>query len=242
MTGTPIARHLRDIAEEADEVWHPGAQWKVLFSADATPTEALTCGVVEVAAGAPLRLHRHAHPEVYYVLEGEAVVVVDAREWPLTPGAAHFLPGNAEHGVRVRTGTARLFFVFAADGLGDIEYVFAPESPKEDGAGPASAGRKTYALRSHGEGGPPIRAASASAVSDRRIPAAEVVDGCDYLTGGRPSAAARRNLILLFALADIKSAEAVMQEERNTRAGYRAPSSSLVVTGASSGKYRDGSG
>jgi quercetin dioxygenase-like cupin family protein len=131
MTGEPILRRLSAIEPEADDLRHPGATWRMLFSADRTASEGVTCGVAEIAAGRPLSLHRHAHPEVYVGLEGEALVSVEGREHPLGPGAALFIPGGAAHGVRVRAGVARLLFAFAADAITDVRYEF----PDEDAIG-----------------------------------------------------------------------------------------------------------
>lgn len=100
--------------------------WRTLISGDRTRTEGLTMGVADVGQG-PIRLHRHAQVETYYVLSGEGVVHIDGADHPLTPGAAVFIPGGALHGARA-TGpdTLRLLYVFAADSFDQVHYEFPP--------------------------------------------------------------------------------------------------------------------
>ena len=102
-----------------------GVQWWTLLSGDRTPSNALTCGVVEIGPGtAGLMIpHRHAQPEVYHILAGEGVVTIDGRAYPLRQGATVFIPGGAEHGTRnTGAGPLRIFYVFAVDAIGEVVY------------------------------------------------------------------------------------------------------------------------
>ncbi|MGR6964106.1 cupin domain-containing protein [Geodermatophilus sp. URMC 61] len=79
----PQVRH----SDEAEpEVWDDPVRgdvsFRVLFSADRTPTSALHTGLAELAPGGRLGLHRHARAEVYHVVEGSGVVVLDGVEHP----------------------------------------------------------------------------------------------------------------------------------------------------------------
>lgn len=128
---SPIVVDERDVARDG---WNDPARgrlhWRTLFSQGSTPTEAITCGVAELAPGDRLERHRHAPPEVYYVVAGEGVVFLEGKEIAVRPGAAVFIPGMAEHGVR-QTGAAtlRFFYVFAVDSFDGVEYLFsAPDS------------------------------------------------------------------------------------------------------------------
>ena len=100
--------------------------WRTLFSSDNTPTEALTAGVAELQPGGWLGLHRHTPPEIYYVLEGSGIVSLDGAEHEVTAGAAVFIPGDCEHGIR-NDGTVPLRFVyaFAVSSFGEVEYRFS---------------------------------------------------------------------------------------------------------------------
>jgi mannose-6-phosphate isomerase-like protein (cupin superfamily) len=100
--------------------------WRTLFSRGLTPSEGMTCGVAELGPGDWLGLHRHAPLEIYYVFAGAGVVSLDGREIAVKAGAAVFIPGMAEHGVR-QTGSEvlRLFYAFPVDSFDSVEYLFS---------------------------------------------------------------------------------------------------------------------
>ncbi len=100
--------------------------WRTLFSRGLTPSEGMTCGVAELGPGDWLGLHRHAPPEIYYVFAGAGVVSLDGREIAVKAGAAVFIPGMAEHGVR-QTGSEvlRLFYAFPVNSFDSVEYLFS---------------------------------------------------------------------------------------------------------------------
>jgi quercetin dioxygenase-like cupin family protein len=100
--------------------------WRTLFSGDRTPTDGLTAGVAELEAGGWLGLHRHTPAEIYYILEGSGVVTLEGREQEVGAGAAVFIPGDAEHGIRnTGDGLLRFVYVFPADSFAEIEYRFS---------------------------------------------------------------------------------------------------------------------
>jgi mannose-6-phosphate isomerase-like protein (cupin superfamily) len=105
-------------------------RWRTLFSKGGTPTDGIACGVAELEPGDWLGLHRHAPPEVYYVLAGEGVVTLNGEERPVKSGSAVFIPGMAEHGVR-QTGEAllRFFYGFPVDSFDAVEYLFSAAKP-----------------------------------------------------------------------------------------------------------------
>ena len=100
--------------------------WQTLLSGDETPTDSLTAGIAVLEAGGFLALHRHDPAEVYFILEGEAVVSLDGVETTVATGACIFIPKNAEHGIR-NPGPApvRFFYVFPTNGFSDVEYRFS---------------------------------------------------------------------------------------------------------------------
>jgi len=104
-------------------------RWRTLLSADRTPTVSLTVGIAEIEPGeaTEFRPHQHAQPEVYYILSGHGVVRIAHREYPVRPGSAIFVPGDALHGA-LNTGSEllRLLYVFPADSFDQIEYKFPP--------------------------------------------------------------------------------------------------------------------
>ena len=125
----PYVVHEEQCEVEGDDDAHHGrVRWRTLLSGDRSPTESLTVGVAEVEPGLPqlFRTHRHAQPEIYYVLSGHGVVTLEGEEHALRPGSAVFIPGGAEHGVR-NTGTEilRLLYTFEADSFAEVEYEFS---------------------------------------------------------------------------------------------------------------------
>jgi len=107
--------------------------WRTLFSADLTPTDSLTAGIADVEPGGWLGLHRHIPAEIYYVLEGRGIVTIEGREREVRAGAAVFIPGDAEHGIR-NTGITPLRFLYAfpVDSFGEVEYRFSEAGPATD--------------------------------------------------------------------------------------------------------------
>jgi len=65
----------------------------MLFSADRTPTSSLYTGLTALATIGWLGLHRHTAAEVYHLVEGSGVVVLDGVEHPVAAGSAVFIPG-----------------------------------------------------------------------------------------------------------------------------------------------------
>ncbi len=103
--------------------------WYTLFSSDITPTDSMAAGIAEIAPGAgALRLHAHAEAEIYYIIAGTGILSLDGRETVVEAGAAVFIPGNAEHGLRNESGsTLKLFYVFPTGRFSDVVYRF-PEA------------------------------------------------------------------------------------------------------------------
>lgn len=123
-----------DVNALPDEQWDDHARgtirYRTLMSAPDTDTDSIVCGVATMAAGDTFALHSHAHPEVYFGLDGEGDVLIDGAPHRLAPGVAIFIPGNALHGVPLATGPLKWFYTFAADSFADVQYRF----PHEDEA------------------------------------------------------------------------------------------------------------
>lgn len=121
----PVILHKAGCEEGWDDELHGRVQWRTLFSAERTSTEALTAGVAEIRPGNQLKVHRHLPPELYYLLAGEGMVTIDGVEYPVGVGTAVFIPGNAAHGIR-NTGQTllRFFYAFAVNSFNEVEYIF----------------------------------------------------------------------------------------------------------------------
>jgi quercetin dioxygenase-like cupin family protein len=96
-----------------------------LVSAGLTPSNGLVAGVSTIEPGGELAAHSHAQPEIYFALEGSAVVTIDGVERIVSADAAVFIPGDALHSIRNPFDKAfRIFYVFPADRFDQIHYIF----------------------------------------------------------------------------------------------------------------------
>jgi len=123
----PFALDEKDAAQDGwDDPVRGRLRWRTLISRGATPSEGVTCGVAEFEPGEWLGLHRHAPPEVYYVVAGAGLISLEGRDIPVGAGSAVFIPGMAEHGIR-QTGTEvlRLFYAFPVDSFDGVDYLFS---------------------------------------------------------------------------------------------------------------------
>src|SRR5512142_1041362 len=92
----PVIVRTSDLSWESwppEQITERGrVSWKTLLSAGKTPTEHLTMGFAEVPAGEQLKVHQHAQPEAYYVVEGEGTVHLEGQEQIVRAGTAIFIP------------------------------------------------------------------------------------------------------------------------------------------------------
>jgi mannose-6-phosphate isomerase-like protein (cupin superfamily) len=98
-------------------------RWKILIGDDQSETKSLTYGIMELPEGRFLDAHFHADHEVYHVLEGVGVVLIDDEVTGIGPGSVVYIPGNATHGIR-NTGKERLvmIWIFPNDKWNEVEY------------------------------------------------------------------------------------------------------------------------
>lgn len=135
----PIVVHESDLpVERWDDPSRGPVTWRTLFSGDRTATSGLTVGIADLPPGGadPGPPHRHAPPEVYYLLSGEGTMEIDGVRSEVRAGSAVFIPGLAEHRL-VNTGdtTLRLLYAFGVDSFADVTYLFGDDPPGDDGSG-----------------------------------------------------------------------------------------------------------
>ncbi len=126
MRSLPLVRHLDAVA---DVVWSDERgeiSFRTLVGDGDVPTDTLCSGVAVISPGGWLALHRHAAAEVYQVLTGLGVVMLDGEEHEVRGGTAVFIPSDREHGIR-NAGDADLTFVYvyATDSIEDVDYVWS---------------------------------------------------------------------------------------------------------------------
>lgn len=122
-TSEPVVRRVDD-AEPI--VWndHRGDLcFRTLLDATATPTGALSAGIVEMGEGGWMGLHRHPPPETYYFLAGRGRVRIGELVHDVEGGWSVFVPGGRAHAVRNASAEPlRFLFTFATDSVEDVEY------------------------------------------------------------------------------------------------------------------------
>jgi len=60
-------------------------------------TPDLSCGVYRLAIGEPDLQEPHTEDEVYYVIEGRAVIRIHDEDFPVGQGSVIFVPAHAPH-------------------------------------------------------------------------------------------------------------------------------------------------
>jgi quercetin dioxygenase-like cupin family protein len=115
-----------DVQAEAWRDERGTLSFHTLVSGERTPSEGLVAGVAIFEPGGSLALHSHAQPEIYFALEGAAIVAIDGVERTVSEGCAVFIPGGARHSIRNPFDRAfKIFYVFPADRFDEIRYNFA---------------------------------------------------------------------------------------------------------------------
>ena len=121
------------IRRKADQEWETwddpelkarsDVRWKLLISGERTPTADLAMGIAEIAPGAMLIGHRHAHAETYSVTGGTGSIILDGVESEIGPGSAIFIPGNARHETVCTSDVPLAFFyTFPCDSFDEVIY------------------------------------------------------------------------------------------------------------------------
>ena len=128
----PVVVHEDECPEEGSDEKHLGdAAWRTLLSGDTTPSLFMTCGIVEVGKwrGGKMVTHHHPQSEIYHVLDGEGVVTVEGKDYPVRRGSTLFIPGGFDHGTRNEgKKPLKIFYVFAVDSFRDVEYVLPEQT------------------------------------------------------------------------------------------------------------------
>ncbi|KAJ4348204.1 uncharacterized protein N0V89_009576 [Didymosphaeria variabile] len=138
MVAQPIVLSARDIQNMPEEGFLDGSTggnvtWKTLLSSSRTSSDTLTSGLARCAAkGGQLKCHRHAHAEIYHVVQGHGTVTIDGKQQEVGKGDVVFIPGNSEHGIRNDHQEEDLvwLYVFAADKFEDVVYRFSEDATK----------------------------------------------------------------------------------------------------------------
>lgn len=85
----------------------------LLVSAGTCDAEKLAITIVEMEPGGFQHLHAHEPEQMYYILEGQGLMMVNGEERPVQAGDCVFFPSFAEHGLK-NTGDEVLRYLSAA--------------------------------------------------------------------------------------------------------------------------------
>ncbi|HEV3045004.1 MAG TPA: cupin domain-containing protein [Roseiarcus sp.] len=120
-----FVKRVEDVKPEAWSDARGRLSFHTLVSADVTPSNGLVAGVCTIEPGGELAAHSHAQAEIYFALEGSAVVTIDGVERKVSADATVFIPGDALHSIRNPFDKAfKIFYVFPADRFDQIHYDF----------------------------------------------------------------------------------------------------------------------
>jgi len=105
----------------ADEIeWNqpaensPGAFSKVLVDPGCAETKHLNFRLINYLPGSAATPHSHDEAEnVFYVIQGRGLAILDGDRIPIQPGTLVFIPPKVEHAV-INTGEQNLIMVFVA--------------------------------------------------------------------------------------------------------------------------------
>ncbi len=101
--------------------------WKTLICADRTQSSEILLGVAEFPPHGVLNLHRHEPAEYYFCTSGHGIVSIDGVDHEVRPGAAVFVPGNAEHGVWAGEEGMTFVYGFSKDAFSQVSYAFSSQ-------------------------------------------------------------------------------------------------------------------
>src|SRR5579872_2715200 len=81
----PFVRLIEEVKSESWSDARGRLSFHTLVSGDVTPSNGLTAGVTIVPPGGALATHSHRPPEIYFAVEGAAIVTVEASNAPSRP-------------------------------------------------------------------------------------------------------------------------------------------------------------
>jgi mannose-6-phosphate isomerase-like protein (cupin superfamily) len=111
--------------EDRDASAEGFVHWKTLISGDKTASRGITMGVAEIPPYESLVRHRHIQPEVYFIIEGTGIILIENEERRVSSRTAIYIPGDAVHSfTNTSASPLRFLYAFPADSFQDVKYVF----------------------------------------------------------------------------------------------------------------------
>jgi quercetin dioxygenase-like cupin family protein len=112
---------VHDIFEVAGTTFPAGRCTRVIVGPDA-PAEAenFVMGHVTVFAGGSIPEHAHEQEEVYFIVDGQGVLVVDGEEQAVRPGSYVYIRPNQTHLLKnAASGELKLLFCYSPKSIVD---------------------------------------------------------------------------------------------------------------------------
>lgn len=85
----------------------------LLVSKKTTNSNNLSITLVEMDPGGFQHIHKHDPEQMYYILEGSGIMIVNNEEKKVNSGDCIFFPSNAKHGLK-NTGKNKLKYLSAS--------------------------------------------------------------------------------------------------------------------------------
>jgi mannose-6-phosphate isomerase-like protein (cupin superfamily) len=109
-----------------------GVQVCFLFDEERGKHPEMQVGIGAIGPNIHYTLHRHAMPEIYYVLGGAGLVLLDGEDIPLSQGMALYVPPNVVHGVdNFGSVPVRLYYIYGQEAVGLLNWQ-STWTPEED--------------------------------------------------------------------------------------------------------------
>lgn len=109
--------------EDGEEGRNDVIRWRTLLSGDKTPTNKISMGTLELPSNTVLRPHHHAALEVYYITNGEGVLLIGKEQRKVKAGDIVYIPCNLIHGIKnLGQQLLTLVWMFPTDTWSEIVY------------------------------------------------------------------------------------------------------------------------
>lgn len=123
---------MNDIVHHSEPLWHLGALFRWLVTAEQTGG-AYAMAEVEARAGLEPPPHSHEHEEEsFYVLDGEVDFIVDGNVTATRPGDIVVLPRGHVHGFKLRSERARFLLMVTPGGLEQAFIATSEPAPRNE--------------------------------------------------------------------------------------------------------------
>jgi len=84
---------------------------KELITYENTGSKTMRLALIELPPGGATREHKHNCEEVFYIIEGKGVVIIEGKEYEIEAGDAVYIKENLRHKT-VNTGNVPLKYIF----------------------------------------------------------------------------------------------------------------------------------